>query len=118
MSTASEHGSSPIGQEADVYIALLEDIADRLSVARQSRVYDVTPEDAFSDAIWSVQQAIRDAIKARAATSPDYVLVPREPTKEMLAAGALGSGEDSETVAAGAWVEMIKAAITTSTAGR
>lgn len=35
----------------------------------------------------------------------------REPTKEMLKAGAEGSGEDSEAVAGGAWRAMIDAAL-------
>jgi len=35
----------------------------------------------------------------------------REPTREMLVAGAKGSGEDSETVALGAWEAMIEVAI-------
>ena len=35
----------------------------------------------------------------------------REPTMEMIAAGAHGSGEDSDRVAIGAWKEMIDAAL-------
>ncbi|KQO69517.1 hypothetical protein ASF22_02600 [Methylobacterium sp. Leaf87] len=67
---------------------------------------------------WSNQSAIRQGVKLAAAEAEitrlkegmeGFVLVPREPTAEMLSAGAAGSGEDSEAVAAGAWAAMIVA---------
>jgi len=39
-----------------------------------------------------------------------WVLVPRIPTREMLEAGAVGCGEDSEACALGAWEAMIEVA--------
>ena len=41
----------------------------------------------------------------------DAIAAMREPTPEMICAGAYGSGEDSEQVAIGCWEAMIDAAL-------
>jgi hypothetical protein len=59
-----------------------------------------------------VQDAARAAIAAVRAHDAErgMVTVPKQPTDAMLRAGATGSGEDSESVALGAWEAMIAAA--------
>lgn len=47
-----------------------------------------------------------------------FVTVPRKPTKQMLEAGAAGSGEDSEGCALGAWEAMIDAALADTSTDR
>lgn len=73
-----------------------------------------------------IESAIRDAMdpsmtgdacrRAVIATLLDqidiagFAIVPKEPTDEMVRAGAVGSGEDSDGCACGAWDAMIAAA--------
>ena len=68
-------------------------------------------EPAFQDQPESHQDRMREAMNAAltAIEAHGLVIVPVEATEAMLVAGALGSGEDSENVAEGAWDAMIEA---------
>lgn len=61
---------------------------------------------AIDLAHWAVSKPPTSRDKAVAALK-----VMRLPTTEMLKAGAIGSGEDSEAVALGAWEAMIDVAL-------
>lgn len=64
----------------------------------------------IADLEWTPKSPMsREETLARAA-----IEAMREPTKSMIAAGAKGSGEDSDDVALGAWEGMIDSALTKS----
>lgn len=55
--------------------------------------------------------ALQGAWQAYTVQAQELIEAMREPTARMVAAGAMGSGEDSETVASSAWGSMIDAAL-------
>lgn len=67
-------------------------------------------KDALSNIIWGAcaqdEKPISDSVDEILST---ILAALQEPTEGMLKAGATGSGEDSEVVAAGAWRAMLKA---------
>lgn len=80
---------------------MIERVATAIYENRRRMYEDRVP---FKDLYPSAQRPYLD--EARAA-----IEAMREPTEEMIAAGARGSGEDSQDVALGAWEAMIDAAL-------
>lgn len=74
-----------------------------LEAAAQA-LFEATTPHATPGASRPVMAIFEAAAKA-------VILAIREPTQEMLAAGAKGSGEDSNDVARGAWQAMIDEAV-------
>lgn len=76
----------------------MSEMVDRVAKALEARLK--------GNEFLSYEDAARAAIEAM-----------RQPTQAMIEAGAVGSGEDSEAVAEGAWEYMIDAALKPATTG-
>ncbi len=81
---------------------VMELAAERDRGASWGYIVDCLIADADMD-------GLLDWAKQAAGQKEGWKLVPLKPTKEMIEAGAVGSGEDSESVASGAWEAMIAA---------
>jgi hypothetical protein len=93
----------------------MSEMAKRIARAIIEKLRTAKPEDSYSfDPVImgdKLSDATIDGHFDMLAVANGILEAMREPTKEMIEAGAKGSGEDSDCVARGAWEAMIDAAL-------